>query len=105
MELPGIPEVYPARTWFFHPCCVIMKLYKGGVCMRCEFKDGMTIDYSGSLRVRTGKDIMGVLVKEDGLPDTFKYVLDSAARNHDCSELRKITEEITRTDCGRVCMH
>jgi hypothetical protein len=73
--------------------------------MKCEFKDGLTIDYSGSLRVRRGNNIEGVLVKETGLPDTIKFVLDSAARNHDCNELRKITEEITRTECGRICIN
>jgi len=73
--------------------------------MRCEFKDGMTIDYSGSLRVRTGNSIVGVLMKETGLPDTIKNVLDNAARNQNCSELRRLTEELTRTDCGRVCIN
>ena len=73
--------------------------------MRCEYKDGMTINYSGSLTVRRGKNIEGALVKEGGLPDTIKYMLDTTVRNHDCSELRKITEELTRTDCGRVCFH
>ncbi|MHC1698032.1 MAG: hypothetical protein AB9919_08270 [Geobacteraceae bacterium] len=73
--------------------------------MRCEFKDGMKIDYSGSLTVRHGNDIAGSLVKETGLPDTIKNVLDSAVRNHNCTELRKIAEELTRTDCGRVCIH
>jgi hypothetical protein len=73
--------------------------------MRCEFKDGMRIDYSGSLRVRTGNNIAGVLMKETGLPDTIKNVLDNAARNQNCSELRRLTEELTRTDCGRVCIN
>jgi len=73
--------------------------------MKCEFKDGMTIDYSGSLTVRKGNNIVGVLVKETGLPDAIKNVLDTAARNHNCTELRRITEELTRTDCGRVCIN
>ncbi|MGA7828748.1 MAG: hypothetical protein WCA04_13865 [Geobacteraceae bacterium] len=73
--------------------------------MRCEYNDGMTIDYSGSLKVRTGNDIQGVLVREGGMPETIKHKLDSAAHNHDCSELRKISEELTRTDCGRVCIN
>jgi len=73
--------------------------------MRCEYKDGMKIDCSGSLTVRNGKDIAGVLVKETGLPDTIKNVLDTAVRNHNCTELRRITEELTRTDCGRVCLN
>jgi len=73
--------------------------------MKCEFKDGMTIDYSGSLTVRKGNNIVGVLVKETGLPDTIKNVLDNAARNQNCAELRRLSEELTRTDCGRVCIN
>jgi len=73
--------------------------------MRCEFKDGMKIDYSGSLTVRNGNEIVGHLVKDTGLPDTIKNLLDNAARNQNCSELRRITEELTRTDCGRVCIN
>lgn len=73
--------------------------------MRCEFKDSMKIDYSGSLTVRNGNEIVGCLVKETGLPASIKNVLDNAVRNQNCSELRRITEELTRTDCGRVCIN
>lgn len=73
--------------------------------MKCDFEDGMKIDYSGSLTVRNGNEIVGYLVKETGLPDSIKNVLDNAARNQNCSELRRLTEELTRTDCGRVCIN
>jgi len=73
--------------------------------MRCEYTDGLKIDYSGSLLVRKGHEIKGVLVREGGLPDSIKSVLDSAARNNNCKELRRLTEELTRTDCGRVCIN
>lgn len=76
-----------------------MKSCKGSDCKKGQWEDRLTIDYSGSLRVRRGNYLEGVLVKVTGLPDSIKFVLDSAARNHDCNEIRKITEEITRFDC------
>jgi hypothetical protein len=73
--------------------------------MKCEYNDGLKIDYSGSLTVRKGNEIRGVFAKKDSIPAEFKYVLDKAARDNSCVELRNIVQEITRTECGKVCLH
>jgi len=73
--------------------------------MRCEYKDCLKIDYSGSLTVRKGNDIRGVFAKKDSIPAEFKYVLDKAVRNNNCDEIRSVVQEITRSECGKVCLH
>lgn len=71
--------------------------------MRCEYSDGIKVDYSGSLRIQKGNEISGFLVKEDAMPDSFKYELDKAVRNNSCGELRNLALAVA-TDCGRVCV-
>jgi hypothetical protein len=71
--------------------------------MKCEYKDGLRVDYSGSLRVRKGNEIEGFLVKEEFIPDTFRYVLDKAVRNDSCRDIRKIAEAITQNVNGKFC--
>jgi hypothetical protein len=73
--------------------------------MRCEYKDGLKIDYSGSLTVRRGNDIRGVFARKDSIPAEFRNVLDKAARNNNCDEIRSVVQEITRSECGKVCLH
>jgi hypothetical protein len=72
--------------------------------MKCEYKDGLRVDYSGSLRVRKGNEIEGFLVKEEFIPDTFRYVLDKAVRNNSCGDIRKIAEAITHSVNGKFCI-
>ena len=60
--------------------------------MRCEYKDGLKIDYSGSLTVRKGNDLRGVFAKKDSIPAQFKNVLDKAARNNNCDEIRSVVQ-------------
>jgi len=73
--------------------------------MKCEFKDGLKIDYSGSLTVKKGNEIRGFFARKDSIPAEFKHVLDKAVRNNNCGEIRNIVQEITRSECGRVCLH
>ena len=71
--------------------------------MRCEYDDGLTINYTGSLTVRKGNEINGYLAREENIPDSFRYELDKAAGGGNCGELRKIAMTVA-TDCGRVCI-
>jgi hypothetical protein len=71
--------------------------------MRCEYNDGLAINYSGSLTVRKGNEINGYLAKEDNIPDSFRKELDKAASSGNCGELRKIAMSVA-TDCARVCI-
>lgn len=73
--------------------------------MKCEYGDGVRIDYSGSLRIRKGNEIYGYLVKMDGIPDTLRNDLDNASRSENCKEIRRISDAVVNgTPCGRICL-
>lgn len=72
--------------------------------MRCEYSDGLTIEYKGSLTVHSGKNIKGYLAREEFIPDGLKYELNKAAGSGSCCELRKIALSVAM-DCGRVCIN
>lgn len=72
--------------------------------MRCEYSDGLTIDYTGSLTVHSGKNIKGYHAREEYIPDELKYELNRAAGSGSCGELRKIALSVAM-DCGRVCIN
>lgn len=65
--------------------------------MRCEFQDGLKVDYAGSLHISKGKDVDLVLHEEE-IPDNFKGQLQGAARRNSCSGLRdtalKVSDEV-----------
>lgn len=71
--------------------------------MRCEYDDGLSINYTGSLTVRNGNEINGYLAKEHNIPDNFRKEFDKAAKAGNCGELRRIAMAVA-TDCGRVCI-
>ncbi len=60
--------------------------------MRCAFKDGFEVDYSGSLSVSKGEQI-GVILSAADIPAGFKSYLDAATRYNSCRELRTIAQE------------
>ncbi len=76
--------------------------------MRCEYKDGLQVDYSGSLRITRGKEIFGLSVRQNALSDDFRNELDKAVRARSCSDMRKIAQAITDNIggkiSGRVCI-
>ncbi len=71
--------------------------------MKCEYGDGLKVDYSGSLRITRGKEIFGLSIRENGLSDGFRNELDRAVRNKSCGELRKIAQSIADNVGGKVC--
>ncbi len=70
--------------------------------MRCEYNDGLKVDYSGSLRITRGKEIFGLSVRENALPDDLRNELDKAVRNRSCSDMRKIAQAITDNIGGKI---
>lgn len=62
--------------------------------MRCEFRDGLKVDYSGSLRLSKGEDIDTVIGTGD-IPADLKGYLDSAIRRNSCGELRAVAQEVS----------
>jgi len=70
--------------------------------MRCEYNDGLRVDYSGSLHV-TMDDYVIVFIDKDYIPKNIKGFLDSASGDNSCSELRKVAEAVTNTVGRHAC--
>lgn len=62
--------------------------------MRCEFNDGLQVDYSGPLRITKGDDV-NVFLNTDDIPTNIKGVLHEAALHNSCGELRHVAQEVT----------
>lgn len=72
--------------------------------MRCEFSDGLKVNYAGPLQITKGRDV-NVFIKETRIPDHIKYDLDKALYKNSCSEMRTIAEKVTNTFGKRACIH
>lgn len=72
--------------------------------MRCEYTDGLKVDYSGSLQILKGKDV-NVYMKEGFIPANIKGDLEKAAQNFNCGEMRKIAETVRETVGDKACIH
>ena len=62
--------------------------------MRCDYKDGFKVDYSGSLHITKGSGV-DLSVKSDQIPSNFKACLDSAVSRNSCHELRAGARGVT----------
>ena len=72
--------------------------------MFCEYKDGLKVNYSGSLQITKGKDV-NVIIKEGYLPANIRSGLDQAASQGSCSEMRKVADDVTATFGSKACIH
>lgn len=72
--------------------------------MRCEYNDGLKVNYSGSLQIMKGKDV-NVFMKEGFIPVNIKRDLELAARNNSCGEMRNIAKVVTDTVGNKACIH
>jgi hypothetical protein len=72
--------------------------------MRCEYDDGLKVDYSGSLRINKGEEV-NVYMKEGLIPASIKSGLDAAASHSSCSELRQVARTVTETVGSKACIH
>ncbi len=64
--------------------------------MRCEYKDGFKVDYTGSLHITKGEGV-DLVVKAGEIPDNFKGSLDAAASHNSCGELRSAAKAVTES--------
>ncbi|HXE97755.1 MAG TPA: hypothetical protein VN642_15225 [Dongiaceae bacterium] len=64
--------------------------------MKCEYDDGIKVDYSGALQIEKGDDV-SLYVKKGFIPGKIKGALQTAARKNDCDELRKAVCQLTDT--------
>ena len=72
--------------------------------MRCEYNDGMKVDYSGSLRIKKGNEV-NVFMKGDVIPSNIRSELDNAARKNSCEDFRRIALAVTDTVGSKACIH
>jgi len=72
--------------------------------MRCEFKDGLKVNYSGPLQITKGRDV-NVFIKEARLPDSIKNDLEMALFKNSCGDMRTIAETVTKSFGNRACIH
>lgn len=62
--------------------------------MRCEYKDGLKVSYSGPLRISKGNEV-NVFLNADDIPESIRGELHEAALHDSCNELRHIAQEVT----------
>lgn len=72
--------------------------------MRCEYNDGLKVNYSGSLQITKGSEV-NVYMKEGFIPANIRDDLDAATRNNDCGDMRKVAQTVTETVGNRACIH
>jgi hypothetical protein len=72
--------------------------------MKCEFNDGLKVNYSGTLQITKGKDV-NVFIKEARIPDSIKNDLDMALFKNSCGDMRTIAETVTKSFGNRACIH
>jgi hypothetical protein len=82
----------------------IISIYRGGVFMRCEYNDGLKVDYSGSLHIWDDKKT-DVFMERDFIASNIRRDLDMAAGSNDCGKMRKIAQVVTDTVGSRVDIH
>jgi len=68
---------------------------KEAIYMRCEYKDGFQVDYSGTLHITKG-DGIDLVVKGGQLSANVKSCLDSAVSRNSCHELRAASRAATK---------
>jgi len=72
--------------------------------MKCEYNDGLKVNYSGPLQIMKGKDV-NVFIKEELIPNGIKDDLEMALFKNSCSDMREVAETVTKTYGSKACIH
>lgn len=72
--------------------------------MKCEYNDGLKVNYSGPLQIIKGEDV-NVFIKESRIPEDIKYDLERALYKNSCEDMRTIADTVTKTYGNRACIH
>lgn len=72
--------------------------------MKCEYNDGLKVNYSGPLQIIKGQDV-NVFIKESRIPEDIKYDLEMALFKNSCGDMRTIADTVTKTYGKRACIH
>jgi hypothetical protein len=72
--------------------------------MKCEYDDGLKVDYGTSLRIAKGDEV-NVFIKEGFIPGNIKGELTVATVNYSCSEMREVAERVIGRFGKKACIH
>jgi len=72
--------------------------------MRCEYSDGLKVNYTGPLQITKGQAV-NVFINEACIPGDIKDDLEVALYRNSCSEMRTVAETVTKTFGNRACVH
>lgn len=72
--------------------------------MKCEYNDGLKVNYSGPLQIIKGQDV-NVFIKESRIPEDIKSDLEMALYKNSCGDMRTIADTVTKTYGNRACIH
>jgi len=72
--------------------------------MKCEYNDGLKVNYSGPLQIIKGQDV-NVFIRESRIPEDIKYDLERALFKNSCGDMRTIADAVTKTYGKRACIH
>lgn len=72
--------------------------------MKCQFDDGLKVDYEGSLRITKGSDI-NVFVEQGHMPSDLRSSLDSASQSNNQQDLRRVCDEVIQKYGNKACIH
>jgi hypothetical protein len=72
--------------------------------MKCEYSDGLKVNYSGPLQITKGKEV-NVFIKEALIPGGIKDDLEMALFKDSCKDMREVAEKVTKTYGSRACIH
>jgi hypothetical protein len=72
--------------------------------MKCEYQDGLKVDYDGTLRIFKKEEI-NVYMKEGFIPRDIKGDLSVATINYNCHEMRKVADKVTEAFGKKACIH
>ena len=72
--------------------------------MKCEYGDGLKVNYSGPLQITKGKEV-NVFIKEALIPNGIKDDLEMALFKNSCKDMREVAETVRKTYGNKACIH
>jgi len=72
--------------------------------MKCEYKDGIKVKYTGPLQVTKGQEV-NIFIKEEMIPEDIRLDLEMALFKDSCVDMRVIAETVQKTYGNRACIH
>lgn len=72
--------------------------------MKCEFSDGLKVNFTGPLQIIKGSEV-NVFLKEERIPGEIKSDLEMALYRNSCSAMRQVAEKVTKAYGNKACVH